>query len=284
MIKKQIVNFLKSNGYEIRKIKKTDVYIISFPKSGRTWLNFMLGKLFEQNCELNNLHPDILFNLSLFNNFFPEKIPNITFSHDKNEYFFLPPKKLKFNNKKYKNSKIIFLARNPIDILISSYFEKTKRIKLGNRKDSFWKPFNGSISDYIYEKNGGIDTIISFYNMWYENKTKDFVLITYEDLQKDTEKQLKKIIEFAGIKISDTTNIEHAINYAKFENMQKIEKNTNIKSNKLKPVNKNDTETFKTRKGKIGGYVDYLSEKEIIYLKEKIIKNLHPFFGYNSNL
>ena len=52
--------------------------------------------------------------------------------------------------------------------------------------------------------------------------------------------------------------------------MQKIEQNTEIKSDRLKPADKNDKDTYKTRKGKIGGYKDYLSKDEIKYLTLKM--------------
>ena len=285
MIKKAIISILKKRGYTITKIPKIDTFIISFPKSGRTWLNLMLGKFFEQHVGLNNLDTNILFNLKLFNDFYPEKVPLITFSHDNNVFFYSPPHKIKSNINKYKNSKVIFLSRNPIDVLVSSYFEKTKRIELGQRKNSFWKPFKGTISDYIYEKNGGIDTIIAFYNMWEKHKDilKDnIIFINYESLQINTADELNKIVKFIGLKNIEQKHIETAVNFTKFENMQKIEKNSDIKTNKLKPVNKNDVDTFKTRRGKINGYIDYFSEEEINYLISKINKNLSPFFGYNK--
>ena len=96
-MKSIIIKILKHRGYEVKKIPTVNTYIVSFPKSGRTWLNLMLGKFFEQHLGLNNLHPDTLFNLKLFNNFFPSKIPLVAFTHDNNKNFFLPHEKLKNN-------------------------------------------------------------------------------------------------------------------------------------------------------------------------------------------
>ncbi len=283
MLKKIIAKILKNKGYEIVKVHKPDNYIVSFPKSGRTWLNLMLGKIFEQYVGMSNLSPDVLFNLNLFNNFYPEKIPLTVFTHDNNKFFYSPPENIKSSINKYKNSKVIFLSRNPIDVLVSSYFEKTKRIELGQRKNSFWKAFNGTISDYVYEKNGGIDTIIAFYNMWEKRKEilKDNIMfINYESLQTNTTDELNKIVKFIGINDIKQEHIETAVNFTKFENMQKIERSSDVKTNKLKPADKNNIDTFKTRRGKIKGYTDYLTEKEIEYLMKKINKNLSPFFGY----
>ena len=286
MLKKQLINLLKHKGYEIKKIPIADTYIVSFPKSGRTWLNLMLGKFFEQHLGLNNLHPDSLFNLKLFYDFFPTKIPLLLFTHDNNKNFYLPPEKLKSKVSKYKKSKVIFLARDPRDVLISSYFEKTKRIKLGNRQNGFWKAFKGSISDYVYEKNGGFDTILAFYNLWYKNKNipKNFMLLKYEDLHKNAASQLIKVLNFIEIENIEQKNVETSVQYTLFDNMQKIEQNFEIKSDRLKPADKNDKDTYKTRKGKIGGYINYFSKEEIKYLTDKMNNELSPFFGYGTNL
>ncbi|MEA2094015.1 MAG: hypothetical protein U9P11_05560, partial [Pseudomonadota bacterium] len=48
----------------------------------------------------------------------------------------------------------------------------------------------------------------------------------------------------------------------------------------FQPADPTDPETFKVRKGKVGGYVDYLDAKEIEYLDNKIEADLDPIFGY----
>ncbi len=242
----------------------------------------MLGKLLEQHLGLSGIKVDKLFNLKLFSTFFSEKVPFIVFSHDDNENFFRTPEQLIQNKGKYKNSKVIFLVRNPIDVLVSSFFEKTKRNKLGKREDSFWKPITGNISDYINEKNGGFDTIIEFYNIWYRNKNipKNFMLLRYEDLQNDTLNQLKRVVDFIGINDIKQEVLKEAINYSCFNNMKEIEKNSGVKTDKLKPSDKNDDDTYKTRRGKIHGFVDYFNDEEIEFLKKKMTDNLHEYFGY----
>jgi hypothetical protein len=49
----------------------------------------------------------------------------------------------------------------------------------------------------------------------------------------------------------------------------------------FQPADPNDPETFKVRKGKVGGYVDYLGEEEIALLGRKIRDELDPEFGYD---
>jgi hypothetical protein len=53
--------------------------------------------------------------------------------------------------------------------------------------------------------------------------------------------------------------------------MKQAELNNTYESVRLRPGNVDDPESFKLRKGKINGYVDYLTEDDITYI-DKIIK------------
>ena len=63
-------------------------------------------------------------------------------------------------------------------------------------------------------------------------------------MKKDTSKELKKIIEFIGLEVSEE-HIEDAIEYSSFDNMKKIESNNTYNNRKLQPGDVNDPESFK---------------------------------------
>lgn len=276
-----LIRILDKYNYRIVKKEKIDAFVISFPKCGRTWLNFMLGKLFENHLNLSGISAQKSFDLNLYHSFFPDKIPHIAFTHDGNQNFFRTAKQLKTNKNKYNKAKVIFLVRDPRDVIVSSYYEKTKRSNLGNREKTFWKPIKGTISDYVYEKHGGIDTIIEFYNIWYRNKNipKSFMLLKYEDLHINTLHELSRIIDFLELDGISESSKKYAITNSSFQNMRTIESN-GFALDKLKPANSDDINTYKTRSGKIGDYVNHLNENEIEYLSNKIKYTLNPFFGY----
>ena len=52
---------------------------------------------------------------------------------------------------------------------------------------------------------------------------------------------------------------------------------------RLRPGDKTDAESFKTRRGVVGGYTDYLGDTEIEFLNQYIAKNLYRDFGYNDD-
>jgi len=50
----------------------------------------------------------------------------------------------------------------------------------------------------------------------------------------------------------------------------------------LTPGRAGDAESFPTRKGKIGGYADYLSPDDVAWLNLRIDNELEPYRGYSS--
>lgn len=146
------------------------------------------------------------------------------------------------------------------------------------------KPYSGNLSSYVEEEVGSLDTIIEFYNIWEKNRTipKDFLLLRYEDLQQNTERELCRVLNFIGIKEVSYEIIEEAVKYASFDNMRKMEIEEVFNSYALRAVNKNDLNSYKTRRGKVGGFVDYLSEKEIAKINKRIDKKLSDFYGHKT--
>jgi hypothetical protein len=59
-----------------------------------------------------------------------------------------------------------------------------------------------------------------------------------------------------------------------------MEKDGNFQSGVLKPAERSDEDSYKTRKGRVGGYTDYLTDDEIRRLNEKMQDDLSAFFGY----
>jgi len=141
--------------------------------------------------------------------------------------------------------------------MVSAYFERTKREN----------DYQGNISDYIRSEEGGLLTFLNYYKIWLEekNKVKFFHFMKYEDIQQNPHEELKKLVEFLNI-IVDKNMINDAVDFASFKNMHNLEKKDVFKDRILQPNNKNDPESFKTRKGKVGGYVDYLDSKDIDYI------------------
>lgn len=247
--------------------KSSDVFLISFPKCGRTWLRLMIGRALEKHFNLANA--DIL-ELHQLGTLHPD-IPKILVSHDDGPQW-KRPDELVESKKKYKKKKVIFLVRDPRDVLVSSYFQKKKRRNA----------YDGEMSDYVYEEVGSLKTLLQFYNIWAENRhiPKDFLLVRYEDIQTNPPRELRRVLDFLDLRTISDDVIAEAVRFASFDNMRKMEKEGRFRSPKLRPVDSRDKESYKTRQGKVGGFVEYLSKEEIEYINRKMDQMLSSFYGY----
>ncbi len=76
--------------------------------------------------------------------------------------------------------------------------------------------------------------------------------------------------------------LDDAVNYASFENMRQMEVEEMASVYTLRPTDKSDSESYKTRKGTVGGFVDYLSAEEINEIDCKVQETLSDFYGYKN--
>ena len=169
----------------------------------------------------------------------------------------------------YRRAKVIFLVRDPRDVIVSHFHQITKRTR---------KPFNFlSISDFVRHKTLGFNRIIQFYNLWYYQKeiASDFFLVKYEDLINNGENELKKIFNFLEINIEDKI-IKEVYKKSSANKMRDKELVNNLSgfNDFGKEVN-----YLKVRKAKIGSYLDELSKSDIEYCNH-LLKNLEGFNFY----
>jgi hypothetical protein len=209
---------------------------------------------------------------------FSPQIPRILFLHD-DEPFFKTPEELPVSKKKYRRKKIILMARHLADVVVSAFFQKTKRFAAYGSAQPL---FQGSIGEYVHCRQGSIDTYIRYLNIWAKEKEKfpAFLLLRYEDLLDDTFGEMRKVVQFLGLgsKLHDSL-IHSAIEQSGFEKMHEKEKRGILGSNT--PVaDVKDPESFKTRRGNAGGYLDYLEANEVQYIAGKVREGLARMYGY----
>lgn len=218
------------------EIYPDDIYLVSYPKSGNTWLRFLIGNLLTKNkCDFTNAHlimPDIHYN--------PEQcalIPRPRFIKSHAPY--VP-----------EYSHVVYLVRDGRDVAVSYYYDSIKfgRIISGTPFEEFITMFHrGELDDY------GIwgDHVHS----WLDNKKQDILLVRYEDMKRNTLRELSRIIEFAGMALSEE-QLNSAITASQFSRMQKLEKEQGDQFEQF--LNSNRSLPF-IRSGKVGESKEYFS-------------------------
>jgi sulfotransferase family protein len=247
----------------------------------------MLAKV----LQLHFKTPDVnILGLGQSKNCYPG-FPGVAFIHDDVAHW-RKPEELETLKYHYAFKKVVFLVRDPRDVVISIYFEKSRRLPSylpGERREypalaHRIEPYRGELTEYLEEPVGGFDTILKFYNIWAESQhiPGKFMLIKYEDMHSDPEGELRRLLKFIGMGAIDDECIREAISFSSFDRMKSMEREDKFKSDKLRPGNINDAESFKVRKGKVGGFAEYLTGDQIAHLTSRMNKVLSPYFGYTS--
>ena len=246
--------------------------ILSIGKSGRTWLRVLLNKFL-------SLHYNVPFELGDLSKYSAD-VPSIGYDHELWKHFseatiserirgkyLIPPRTLFCMN-------VILLYRDPRDVVVSLYFQKTKR---SHNKIIL------SIGDFLRHNRYGIRNIIRVMNEW-RGRLKDHphcLWLSYEGLKADTAGELVRIVDFIGIKDADAAQIRESVDFARFENMKKMEARGEFQKQSLRPGDPADADSFKVREGKIGGYKRHFSEQDLEYIVQAM-RSLDKFYTYKT--
>lgn len=234
------------------------IYLFSYPKSGRTYLRFMVGKYFQLK---HNLEEYDILKYSRFARGY-NCTYNLYFTHAgsyENEDEIHYQKIQGLENKIGINGKTLFLKRNKYDTIVSFYHHARYRKK----------QFHGTISQFI-KSDIGIKGLLDF-EKFVKNLNHELV-IDYEDLCETPEVFLEKILNLMGAKI-DKQVIYQAVDESTFDKMREAEMSGRVPLSDKSYIDKSDERQLKVRRGIIGGYKDYLSEKDIEYIDEKFYNN-----------
>jgi len=231
------------------QVNRIDAYIVSYPKSGRTWVKTFLQLLLYRSNGIVNFDGNI---------FYSGDSTRILCTHT--GYY-------------YQMKKTLFILRDPRDVIVS-FFHHVR-----NRGPATMHKFQVMpISDFIRDKDLGIGAMVSYYRRWWKRlkKCKELMVVRYEDLVANDLEVFNKITYFLGINSTSKIFVD-TVDICRFENLKKeVAKKNGLFANHpdladLRPVNK-DPNSAKIRKGIIGGYVDELSKEDIEYIDKKIKK------------
>jgi hypothetical protein len=253
--------------HSMRLERSADALLISYPKCGRTWLTMLLSRAMANHAGL--AEADYLANDLLGGSV--AGLPHVRISHDDNPHW-KTPRGLERSKRRYRDKKIILLVRDPRDVVVSMYFERTRRERA----------YEGTMQAFLRERKGSLETILAYYNVWARERgaPRAFCLVRYEDLKADPAREAKRILRFAGMEELVEAHVDEAARFASFENMRSLEQGDVLKTGRLRARDPKDAESFKTRKGKVGGYVDYLGPEDIAWMERRIREALDPLFGY----
>src|ERR1700676_1359417 len=185
-----------------------DTFLVSYPKSGNTWVRFLLANLIYPNetvgfANINRLLPAPGVSSKRFLRNLPR--PRILKSHE--------PFDARFR-------KVIYLVRDPRDVAISEYHFDLKKRYIDQ---------DVSLEEFVKRFIAG-ET--SSYGSWWEHAASwiaarrgnpAFRLVRYEDLLADSVGEAGKIAEFLGIQ-AEQELVKTAVERSSADRMRMLEK------------------------------------------------------------
>jgi len=186
-----------------------DTFLVSFPRSGNTWTRFLVCNLIDPE------HPVNFAELE-------SRIPEIYFVPDRDLRKFPRPRVIKSHecfDPRYR--KIIYIVRDPRDVLISYYEFQLKR-RVITEECSLEQFLPRFLESAVEPKIGSWrDHVVS----WVATRGghKDFLLLRYEEMLSNTQQEATKIASFLGLD-SNSERIARAVELSSADRMRKLEK------------------------------------------------------------
>lgn len=224
------------------------IYCVSFPKSGRTYLRYMIGKYFQLKHDLDEKH---LLRYAPGAEYFGYD-HGLTFTHCNfyKDDFIIPFKKLQME-------KTIWLRRNPYDTLVSFYHH----IKFRKKETRL------TISEFVQTYEYGIMPWITFEA--HADQLDNLLVLNYEDLVESPELFLHAVLRLMGEQ-SSSELLFRAVDESSFDEMREAEVSGRVTISEKSYIDKSDTRQLKTRVGKVNNYQNYLSPEDIRNIDEEL--------------
>jgi hypothetical protein len=218
--------------------KRHDNLLVSFPKSGRTWLRVMLN------------HAEI-----------PFKPTHAGSSYSQSLHW----RDLPSLDEARGIRRTAYLIRDPRDTAVSGYFHYTKRLG---------RDF-ADINAFVCDGRLGVEKITRFHLMIYDylDAGHEGHLCAYEHFHERTVEEFSALASYFLGHPLDEKVARDAVEFASFSNMQKMERTGELADDlgsRMRPADKNDLESFKTRKGKVGGFAEHLNAETIARCNQRL--------------
>src|SRR5450432_123955 len=256
-----------------RQLSGGDAIVVSIPKSGRTWVRAFLCAYFCEKVDRPfTLHPEQY-----------DGVPCLIYSHDLFEQRTKADRWDKLRGKyliprrERDRLPVILLARDPRDAFVSLYVQLTRRTKETPNELK-----QQSVAQLLRDPAFGVKSMIEVMNHWLQEWSgrSNFLLLRYESLRRAPAENFRRLLDFLGAAPVNEEAFAQALEFSEFGNMRKLEGAGAFESKILRAGDAREPESYKVRRGKVGGFADYLSPNDQGFAAAAL-KKLDPRFGYS---
>ena len=266
--RKRLASLLPGATLKWYRGRRADAVLISFPKCGRTWLRLLVGRAIQRRFGLPE--SAALVELHHLAELGPD-IPCVYATHDDDAQW-KAPEEVEVDKSAYRGQRVILLVRDPRDVIVSLFHQMRDRRRA----------FEGSLADFVRQPAGGFESLLCFYDAWAAalDDLDGVLVVRYEDLHADTAGQLRRVLAHIGLDDVDDEIVDDAVRYGSFDHMRELEEGDLLGSEKLRPGRPGDTDSYKTRRGEVGGYRLELAPDDLALLEAAMRGSRVGRFGY----
>ena len=216
----------------LRAFREADVVVVSYGKSGRTWLAAMLSHLYHRRYGLPEellLDGDRLHERDA-------RVPRVLFTHDGPGEPWNRDRAAALRT--LAGKKVVFLARDPRDVAVSIYHHTAKRREPEVRAKEGFLPGvpPPALYDYVARPKGKLRGIIGYLNAWAEllPRLPRALRVSYEAMRADPHGTLGRVAAFIDRPFTEE-EIAAAVAFAAFDSLQAKERDGFFPNFRLRP-------------------------------------------------
>lgn len=236
-------------------VTEADAFLISFPKSGRTWLRFLLSHYFAEAAELS-FRPNLTTTFSILPNFDFDRIRGLSASIGRDDSVLIPrlfASHLPFSSNIFLDKPVILLVRDPRDVMVSSYFHATRHKRV----------FSGEMDTFLSHQKFGLPALIRFLNGWAEAlPQRRHLILSYEHLHADLQAEIERLLVFVGTS-PNVPALRRAIAAASFERMRDLERANGVPGYNY---DRQDDQSLRMRNGEAKSYAKWLTADQSAFI------------------
>lgn len=246
-----------------RPIRET--FILSYPKSGRTWHRALLGSYL---AIVGDVDPLKIFKLDILTR--KVGLGGVWYTHNGANFVddLDPDEPLVATPDLWSGKRVILITRDVRDILVSAWHHSRFREQVPTE----------DMPGFIRNRRTGVEKILIVYNRWHAALplSSDRLILSYEDLHRDPVSALRRTLVFVGLDRIDEDALVQAVENCRFETMRDRELE-GVYRVKFATTNSPDERARKARVGKIGGYVDHLDAADLAFIADAERRLGNPF-------